>query len=114
MGLTVAQWISMVVLIAWPVLWHLAYPIGQMLANKLPSKQHEVLKEFATIAVHQVEQVSLNSSNAAKKQLAMALTIRFFKVFHVPLPAEDIIDAAIESVVFMLPSKNPSPPPIGS
>jgi hypothetical protein len=112
--MTTAQWISMVVLIVWPVLFHLASPIGQMLVSKLPGKQQEVLKEFATIAVQQVEQVSLNTSNAAKKQLAMSLTIRLFKAFHIPLPAEDILDAAIESVVYMLPSKNPPPPPIGS
>ncbi len=116
MGLTAAQWISMIILIVFPVLWHLCYPIGKILEKKIIPNQaiREDLEWIANTAVRQVEQISENSSNAAKKQLAMSIAMRFCKVFEVPFLGEEIIDGAIEAAVFMLPSKSPGPPPVGS
>lgn len=102
--MTTMQWVSTIILIAWPLLWHLAYPIGKLLEHKLPSRQREVLEQFASIAVRNVEQVSMNSSNAAKKQVAMSLLVQLFRGFHIPLPPEEILDGAIEATVYMLPS----------
>jgi len=112
--MTTMQWVSTIILILWPILWHLFYPIGKMLEKKLIPNQitRGDLEWIANTAARQVEQVSMNSSNAAKKQFAMGIAIRLCKAFSVPLLAEEIIDGAVEAAVFMLPpSKIDSVPP---
>lgn len=101
--MTTAQWVTVAVIGLWPVVWHLASPLGNMLIQRLPATQQKVLLTFATLAVRQVEQVSEHVPNEAKKQIAMTLAIRLFKVFHVPLPPTDIVDAAVEAAVSALP-----------
>ena len=68
----------------------------------LPAQQREALEQFARIAVQKVEQQDGNLDGVAKKQLAVSLVIKLFNTFKIPLPPEEIIDAAIEAAVFLV------------
>lgn len=100
--MSTAQWISMVIFFLWPVLWHLASPLGHILLQRLPATQQKALIEFAEMAVQRVEQRSAGISSDAKKQVAMTLVIDLFRFFKIPLPSESVLDTAIESAVFLL------------
>jgi hypothetical protein len=101
--MTTAQWISMIFFATWPLAWHLMAPVAQYIIQRFPTGQFAALKDFAEMAVKQVEQQNKNLTGEAKKQIAMSLVIRLFKVFKRPLPPEEIVNAAIEAVVIMLP-----------
>jgi hypothetical protein len=107
--MTMAQWLSFIVLVLWPILWHLASPLGMMLTQKLPEKQRTALAQFADMAVRNVEQASKDVPNDAKKQIALTIAIRLFKTFHIPLPPAYILDVAIEAAVSSLPPTKPKP-----
>jgi len=101
--MTVNQWISMIFFATWPLAWHLMAPVAQYIIQRFPTGQFAALRDFAEMAVKQVEQQHKNLSGEAKKQIAMRLVIRLFKAFKRPLPPEDIVSAAIEAIVMILP-----------
>jgi len=104
--MTLMQWMTLIVLFCWPVLWHLASPLAIMLARKLPEGRRMALMQFAEMSTRRVEQTAKNLPNDAKKQLALTIVISLFKAFHVPLPPDDILETAIESAVSLLPKTN--------
>ena len=101
--MTTGQWITVVVLFLFPVLFHLFSPIARVLEQKLPVTQQKALVDFSKMAVQRVEQRSAGIASDAKKQIAMVLVIDLFKFFKIPLPSESVLDTAIESAVFLLP-----------
>lgn len=94
--------IQYAILLSIPLLSVLVVWLGQQLVRSLPAQQREALEQFARIAVQKVEQQDGNLDGMAKKQLAVSLVIKLFDTFKIPLPPEEIIDAAIEAAVFLV------------
>jgi LL-H family phage holin len=94
--------IQYAILLSIPLLSVLVVWLGQQLVRSLPTQQREALEQFARIAVQKVEQQDGNLDGAAKKQLAASLIIKLFNTFKIPLPPEEITDAAIEAAVFLV------------
>lgn len=96
--MNLTQIISILVFASWPII----FVVSSHIARR-PERQHQILAQFAPIAVQQVEQQSYELSGSAKKQLAFAFLAKAFKAAHLPPLPEEIVDAAIEAAVFTLP-----------
>lgn len=70
---------------------------GAMLAQRLPVQQRLTLAQFARMAVRQVD--AHPGTNSSKKALARASVTTLFKAFHLPMPAVEAIDIAIEAAM---------------
>jgi LL-H family phage holin len=102
MHLLLTLLIQYVILLSIPLLCALVVWLCHQLIRSLPTQQRDALEQFARIAVQQVEQQNASLSGTAKKQLAISLVIKLFNTFKIPLPPEDIVDAAIEAAVFFI------------
>ena len=93
------QVLSMLIFAAWPVIFVIATHI-----DGIPERQRKALAQFAPTAVHQIEQQSKKLSGTTKKQLAMASVAKSFRSVRLPPLPEEIVSAAIEASVLLLPN----------
>lgn len=72
----------------------------------IPAQQRAYIEPWARIVSLKAEQFGAGKTNAEKKQMAMDDLVVFFKKFNLPAPPLDILSAAIEAAVNLLPDTN--------
>ena|ERR1041385_370208 len=97
---TLSDTILSIVILLLPVLMPIGMGILSLFEQRLPSKQHAALDQFAKYAVQKVEQQ--HTHNPQKKALAVRFVANCFKDADIPVPADSLIDSAIESFVYEL------------
>jgi len=99
---------SDLIIVLWPFIVLLAAWIFRKLEQRLPEKQAAALNQYAKYAVQKIEQ-QLTGTSSEKKNSAISLVIDLFKGARLPIPAMQLIDAAIESFVYELNQLNREP-----
>lgn len=83
--------------------------IYHIVAIHIPAQQRAYLEQWGRIVALKAEQFGAGKTNAEKKQMAMNDLVGFFSAFKLPVPPLDILSAAIEAAVNLLPATNPAP-----
>jgi LL-H family phage holin len=103
--------ISDIILLLLPFLTALAVWCLRHFEKYLPAKQVQVLNQFAKYAVQKVEQ-SFTGTSTQKKEQAIRIVANLFTAAKLPIPAMELIDAALESFVYELNQfQDPTDPP---
>jgi len=101
--MTVAQWISAIIIGALPFLIGFNMHLARIQAQKLPEHQIRNLEIFASMAVRATEQ--MHGANSGKHAIAEAAIFDAFRAYNLPTPPNPIIKMAIEAANFSLSKK---------
>jgi hypothetical protein len=85
-----------------PLIVALAIWLYQFLLEFLPARQRISIDHIVRMVVRQVEQTMENMPSDEKKQAATTLAAQLFSALHLPIPDEQLLDAAIEAAVYEL------------
>ena len=84
-----------------PLIVALAIWLYQFLMEFLPARQRSI-DHVVRMVVRQVEQTMEGMTSDEKKEAAMTLAGQLFGALHLPVPDEQLLDAAIEAAVYEL------------
>ena len=84
-----------------PILVALVTVVGKYFWTRLPENQHDIILSVAQTAVQAVEQVHPQSLGSDKRVSAENIIVDILSAMHVKV-APALIDAAIESAVYVL------------
>lgn len=85
-----------------PLIIALAIWLYQFLMEFLPARQRISIDHVVRMVVRQVEQTMESMTSDEKKEAAMTLAGQLFGALHLPIPDEQLLDAAIEAAVYEL------------
>lgn len=94
--------ISNALIVLFPFITALAAYLYKIVVGRMPEAQRLALFQFAQDAVQFVEMVYTNALGEQKKTQAMKAIVDMFQEFHLPVPSDSVLNAAIEAAVWSI------------